>query len=120
MWVVQAFAGIASAAGMTSANGRRGRLTPIPDCPPPDAKHYITKKPLYGPWDDKYQLAMFGMGCFWCSEGLFMRLPGVVSTQVGYAGGDWENPTYEEVCNGYTDHNEVVRIVYDPEEVTYR
>eukprot|EP00438_Fugacium_kawagutii_P028100 Skav236593 [mRNA] locus=scaffold415:104451:105550:+ [translate_table: standard] len=43
---------------------------------------------------------MFGMGCFWCSENIFMRVPGVYSTQVGYAGGDIENPSYNDVCTG--------------------
>eukprot|EP00913_Durusdinium_trenchii_P018021 g16934.t1 len=59
---------------------------------------------------------MFGMGCFWCSENIFMRIPGVYSTQVGYAGGEIENPSYQDVCTGQTNHNEVI---YDPEKVSY-
>lgn len=97
-----------------------GRKTPIDTRPAPGTPHYITKGPMYGPWDEKYELAMFGMGCFWCSEGLFMRLSGVISTQVGYAAGVTPNPTYNEVSSGKTNHNEVVRIVYDPQICTYK
>jgi len=63
--------------------------------------------------------AMFGMGCFWCSENIYMRMEGVYSTQVGYAGGKINNPSYRDVCTGMTEHNEVVRIVYDPKVVSY-
>lgn len=98
----------------------KGSTTPLASRPAADAKHYITKESMHGPWDKKYQLAMFGMGCFWCSEGLFMKLKGVVSTQVGYAGGVTLNPSYKEVSSGQTNHNEVVRIVYDPNVVPYR
>jgi peptide-methionine (S)-S-oxide reductase len=64
-------------------------------------------------------MAMFGMGCFWGAERLFWRLPGVISTAAGYAGGFTPNPTYEEVCTGMTGHNEVVRIVFDPAIIDY-
>jgi len=62
---------------------------------------------------------MFGMGCFWCSENLYMKMDGVYSTQVGYAGGGIPNPSYRDVCSGMTGHNEVVRVVYDPKVVSY-
>jgi len=62
---------------------------------------------------------MFGMGCFWCSENLYMKMEGVYSTQVGYAGGEILNPSYEEVCTGMSGHNEVVRVVFDPSVVSY-
>jgi len=75
--------------------------------------------PLRGPWPDGYQIAVFGMGCFWGAERLFWRLPGVYSTSVGYAGGYSPNPTYQEVCSGMTGHAEVVQVVYDPSAVTY-
>jgi peptide-methionine (S)-S-oxide reductase len=63
--------------------------------------------------------AMFGMGCFWGVERKFWKVPGVISTQVGYAGGFSANPTYREVCSGMTGHNEVVRVIYDPTQVSY-
>jgi peptide-methionine (S)-S-oxide reductase len=63
--------------------------------------------------------AMFGMGCFWGVERKFWKVPGVISTQVGYAAGVTPNPTYREVCSGMTGHNEVVRVVYDPKQVSY-
>jgi peptide-methionine (S)-S-oxide reductase len=62
---------------------------------------------------------MFGLGCFWGAERKFWKVPGVISTQVGYAAGYTPNPTYKEVCSGQTGHNEVVRVVYDPQKVSY-
>lgn len=59
-------------------------------------------------------------GCFWCLEATFERLRGVHAVKSGYAGGDVERPTYEQVCDGHTGHAEVVRITYDPREITYR
>jgi len=62
---------------------------------------------------------MFGAGCFWGVEEAFRRVKGVVSTEVGYSGGFAESPTYKEVCSGNTGHAEVVRVEYDPAEVSY-
>jgi len=64
-------------------------------------------------------VAMFGTGCFWCSEVLFQQIPGVISVQSGYSGGQVKNPTYKQVCTGNTGHAEVVRILYDPQKVSY-
>lgn len=63
--------------------------------------------------------ATFGMGCFWCSEDVFMKLKGVKSTAVGYMGGRLENPTYEQVCTDRTGHAEVVQVDYDPDSISY-
>jgi peptide-methionine (S)-S-oxide reductase len=63
--------------------------------------------------------ATFGAGCFWGVEAIFRQLNGVVSTAVGYMGGDLENPTYKDVCTDRTGHAEVVQVEYDPSRVSY-
>jgi peptide-methionine (S)-S-oxide reductase len=67
----------------------------------------------------KYKTAVFGGGCFWCTEAIFQNLKGVISVKPGYAGGTSENPTYEEVCGGNTGHAEVIKIDFDPEKISY-
>ncbi|GAA4804574.1 peptide-methionine (S)-S-oxide reductase MsrA [Nocardioides caeni] len=68
---------------------------------------------------DGLEVAEFGLGCFWGAEEIFWQVPGVWSTSVGYSGGTSPHPTYEEVCSGRTGHTEAVRIVFDPEQVSY-
>ena len=60
---------------------------------------------------------IFGCGCFWGAEKCFWKLPGVVTTSVGYAGGESINPNYYEVCSGLTGHSEVVRVIWDKNEI---
>ena len=83
------------------------------------AAHVVSGHPVQGPFPAGFRLAMFGMGCFWGVERLFWQCDGVYSTAVGYAAGGTPNPTYEEVCSGLTGHNEVVRMVFDPQRVSY-
>lgn len=66
------------------------------------------------------QTAVFGGGCFWCTEAVFKMLKGVKSVTPGYAGGTLENPTYEDVSSGASGHAEVIRVEFDPEEISYR
>ncbi|HXK37354.1 MAG TPA: peptide-methionine (S)-S-oxide reductase MsrA [Candidatus Paceibacterota bacterium] len=65
------------------------------------------------------QTAVFGGGCFWCTEAVFRRLRGVLDVQPGYAGGHVEHPTYEEVSSGTTGHVEVIRFEFDPAQIGY-
>jgi peptide-methionine (S)-S-oxide reductase len=67
----------------------------------------------------KTDIAVFGGGCFWCTEAIFKELRGVHSVTPGYAGGDTPSPTYEEVSNGNTGHAEVIRIEFDPTVISY-
>jgi peptide-methionine (S)-S-oxide reductase len=86
---------------------------PVPD------KHFINGNPIKAPFPAGLEQAVFGMGCFWGAERLFWKLPGVYSTAVGYAGGETKNPTYEETCSGFTNHAEVVLVVFDPKKIGY-
>ncbi|HIG73760.1 MAG TPA: peptide-methionine (S)-S-oxide reductase MsrA [Bacteroidetes bacterium] len=66
-----------------------------------------------------YQTATLGGGCFWCVEAVLEKLRGVIDVESGYAGGQVPNPTYREVCSGRTGHAEVVRVTFDPEQISY-
>ena len=66
------------------------------------------------------QEATFGGGCFWCIEGVFSIMDGVVKAESGYEGGDTKNPTYKEICTGLTNHAEVVKVTYDSTKVSYK
>jgi peptide-methionine (S)-S-oxide reductase len=93
-----------------------GRATAMPV----PKRHYVNGNPLKPPYPEGLEVAMFGFGCFWGAERKFWETQGVYVTAVGYAGGYTPNPTYEEVCTGMTGHNEVVRIVFDPEKIGYQ
>ncbi len=84
-----------------------------------DRPHLVFGTPLDEPVASSNEVAFLAMGCFWGAERVFYRLAGVVSTAVGYQGGFTANPTYREVCTGATGHAETVRVVFDPQRVTY-
>ena len=92
-----------------------GRASPLPI----SGKHFVNGSNIKQPAISGLEEAVFGLGCFWGAERLFWQIPGVVSTAVGYAGGFTPNASYEEVCSGGTGHSEVVRVVYDPNKVSY-
>jgi peptide-methionine (S)-S-oxide reductase len=92
-----------------------GRDMPIPTA----ETHFVSGRPLTPEVPEGMEVAMFGMGCFWGVERMFWKLDGVWLTMAGYAGGYTSNPTYQEVCTGRTGHNEVVRVVYDPEAISF-
>jgi len=92
-----------------------GRNTPVAIA----ARHFVNGATMQGPFDDKLQRAVFGLGCFWGAERQFWQLDGVFSTSAGYAGGMTPNPSYEEVCSGNTGHSEVVQVIFDPAKTSY-
>lgn len=65
------------------------------------------------------QIAVFGGGCFWCTEAIYQELKGVVAILPGYAGGTTPNPTYEQVTTGRTGHAEAIQVEFDPEQISY-
>ena len=98
-----------------AAEALPGRDTRMPVA----AQNLITGNRMQGPYPEHLQQCVMGMGCFWGVERLFWGQEGVYTTAVGYAGGVTPNPTYEEVCSGGTDHNEVVLVVFDPAVVSF-
>ena len=96
-----------------SLPGRTDQHTPVPE------RHFVNGHPLVGPWPEGFEIAVFGLGCFWGAERKFWQTDGVYSTSVGYAGGFTPNPTYEETCSGLTGQAEVVQVVFDPSKVSY-
>lgn len=82
-------------------------------------KHFVLGTRLAAPYPDECELALFGLGCFWGAERKFWTLEGVYSTAAGYSGGITPNPDYREVCSGRTGHNEVVQVVFRPQEIPF-
>ena len=81
--------------------------------------HAVLGTPLSAPLMTDQEEVIFGCGCFWGAEKGFWRLPGVVSTAVGYAGGQAEKPRYQQVCSGLTGHSEVVRVVWSKPAIDF-
>ena len=81
--------------------------------------HFVNANRIQAPFPAGLETVMVGMGCFWGAERMFWKVPGVYSTAVGYAAGFTPNPTYEEVCSGFTAHNEVVMVWLDPTKTSF-
>jgi len=102
----------------SNAISSSGRVLPGRDAPIKTSEvHTINGHSLHPPFPEGYEEIVLGMGCFWGVERLFWQLSGVYVTAAGYAGGETPNPTYEETCTGRTGHTEVVRVIYDPQQV---
>jgi len=93
-----------------------GRATPAFSAP---TEHFVNHHRIQPPFPAGLEQAMFGLGCFWGAERKYWQAPGVYATAVGYAAGFTPNPTYEEVCSGFTGHNEVVMVWFDPKKTSY-
>jgi peptide-methionine (S)-S-oxide reductase len=98
----------------TAAEALPGRDMQMPVA----TEHFVNGQSLKGPYPAGAETIYFALGCFWGAERLFWELPGVIVTAVGYQGGSTPNPTYEEVCSGRTGHTEVVKVVYDPSQIS--
>ncbi len=86
---------------------------PVPE------RHFVSGNRIVAPFPAGLEEAVFALGCFWGAERKFWETPGVYATAVGYAGGFTPHPTYEEVCSGLTGHTEVVRVIFDPRQLSY-
>jgi peptide-methionine (S)-S-oxide reductase len=80
--------------------------------------HMVLGSSMQEPFPAGTEKIMFGLGCFWGAERRFWQQPGVYTTAVGYSAGYTPNPTYEEVCSGMTGHNEVVLVVFNPQQTS--
>ena len=85
---------------------------------PTSETHFVNGRPIAAPVPEGMEEIFVGMGCFWGVERLFWQMQGVWVTAVGYQAGITPNPTYREVCTGLTGHNETVRVVFDPTEIS--
>lgn len=98
----------------TVATALPGRAEPIATA----ETHFVSGRPLKGPYPEGMATVYLGMGCFWGAERLLWQIPGVWVTVAGYAGGYTPNPTYQETVTGLTGHTEVVKVVFDPAVVS--
>ena len=99
----------------TAQTAMPGRTDPLPTA----KNHHVHGRPISASVPEGMEEIYLGMGCFWGVERLFWQQQGVWVTAVGYQAGMTPNPTYNEVCTGLTGHNETVRVVYDPNEISF-
>lgn len=99
---------IPQVSAQTALPGRQTPMAGVAD------RHLVLGSATNGPWPEGSEVLYLAMGCFWGVERIYWKIPGVISTAVGYMGGYTPNPTYEETCTGMTGHTEIVRVVYDP------
>jgi peptide-methionine (S)-S-oxide reductase len=92
-----------------------GRADPIVE----PGRHSVLGTPMAPPYPAGAEVAEFALGCFWGAEKRFWQVRGVITTAVGYEGGATPNATYDEVCSGRTGHAEAVRVVFDPQQISY-
>jgi len=95
-------------------------LIGLPDSFAKEGAEYAMAGKVVPKSQDGYEIATFAGGCFWGIELAYQREPGVVATSVGYAQGEIEQPTYNEVCTAGTGHTEAVQVIFDPKEVSYQ
>ena len=100
---------------VTAADALPGRSNPLPTA----ETHFVNGAALKPPYPAGSEIAEFAAGCFWGVEKTFWGLPGVIVTGVGYQGGYTPNPNYREACTGRTGHAESVRVVFDPNVISY-
>ncbi len=92
----------------------------FPDGPEPSGLRYCMNAVALQKIEGISETATFGGGCFWCTEAIFKQLRGVLSVESGYSGGHIDNPSYRAVCDGTTGHAEVIQVIFDPDEITYK
>lgn len=93
----------------------KGRAAPLPTA----RNHFVSARPLKGPYPEGFETAVLALGCYWGAERLFWQTPGVWVTAAGFAGGQTPNPTYQESCTGLTGHTEAVLVVFDPKLISF-
>ena len=96
-------------------NSQLGRDEPLATA----SEHFVLGQPIKPPFADHLSQAIFAFGCFWGAERKMWKLEGIVTTAVGYIAGSVHNPTYKEVCSGFSGHTEAVLVVFDPSIVSY-
>ena len=92
----------------------------FPDGPEPSGMRYCVNAISLKKVESNFEKAVFGGGCFWCTEAVLQRLKGVEKIVSGYSDGDISNPTYREICSGLTGHAEVVEVTFDPKVIDYK